>query len=206
MKKPVFCCAILLAGFLGYSQIREKGDIEIAPIIGSSSTTRNTSVFDMGSVSGIELGVVANYFFNEKWSIRSGFSYQTMGVKNISSDYFIFLIEDYSEESKYLTIPVVASYHFGSTRKWHVNGGISGGYLLDIEADFKDGEGFVDIKEGANQTQFGVNAGVGYKFEITPRFSILVENSTFMAITDVHKERSGKNIYISFRVGAVFKL
>ena len=86
-----------------------------------------------------------------------------------------------------------------------MNFGIGVGFLTNTEANYNDGNGFVDINNLANSTQFGINGGIGYKFEISPKFLIVIENSNLIGLTDSTEQKSGKNFYMSLNCGAVFK-
>lgn len=195
---------LLLSSFLGISQIREKGTIELTPIVGYSTSTHIHAVFfGSPSVSGIQLGVYGDYFLNDRWSLRTGLLYKRMGTEKI--DFAIFK-SDYSERTNYITLPLVMNLHFGRKRKWYVNYGLSIGVLTNAKANYSDGNGYVDIKNIANPFQVGWNMGIGYKFEISPKFSIVIDNSNMMGLTKTTKEKKGNNFYVSFNIGAVFKL
>lgn len=184
--------------------MREKGDIELTPILGySASYQLPTYLFGSSPVSGIQLGIYANYFFNNRWSLRSGLSYQKMGTEGID---FLIFTDDYSERTNYITLPLTANYHFGTRRNWYINYGISVGFLIDAEANYNDGNGFVDINNLANSIQIGLNSGIGYKFNVSPKLIMLVENANLIGLTDSTSEGNRKNFYISFNIGAVFKI
>ncbi|WP_299714169.1 outer membrane beta-barrel protein [uncultured Tenacibaculum sp.] len=202
--KYLVCAALLISSLLCSGQIREKGDIELTPIIGYSGAYQLDGVlFDASSVTGVQLGVYGSYFFNNRWSLRTGALYQKMGANNVD---FPLIPDEYSERTNYITVPVGISYHFGSERNWYINYGFAISFLTNAEGDFNNGVGFVDINDIANSTQFGLGGGLGYKFEISPRFSLLIENYNLIGLTSSTEERQGKNFFISLNIGAVFKL
>lgn len=126
-----------------------------------------------------------------------------MGTNNV--DFSVFT-NKYSERTNYITVPFTVNYHFGTKRNWHVNYGIGVGFLANAEANYNDGNGFVDISKLANSTQFGINGGIGYKFKILPKLLIAIENSNLIGLTDTTEQKGGKNFYLSFNIGAVFKI
>ena len=202
--KYLLCFGFLISSLLCNGQTREKGDMELTPIIGySTSYQLHSLLFGSSSVSGIQLGVSVNYFLNNRWSLRSGLSYQKMGTNNV--DFSIFT-DEYSERTYYITVPLTVNYHFGIKRNWYVKYGVGIGFLTNAEADYNDGNGFVDINNIAHSTQFGINGGIGYKFKVSPKFLMVVENSNIIGLTDSTEQTSGKNFYMSFNVGAVFKI
>lgn len=193
MKKAI-CLGLLLSGFLGFSQLRDKGAIELTPIIGySSANYYGEENLTNDPISSVNLGVNGDYFFNNRWSLRSGLLFQTMGSE---------VVTGYKEKLNYLTIPVNANWHFGSTRKWNLNFGPSAGFLLSAK-----GNG-VDFKNEANSFQLGLNYGIGYKIEISEKFSILIDYQGMTGLTEVPKESNFtlKNMHSSFNLGGVIKL
>lgn len=192
--KKVFLTVLATAAFsFSNAQSREKGAIEIVPQIGySSSNYYGSNISNNSSLSAVTFGVGADYFFNNRWSLRSGLHSQTMGSQ-------FYAIE---EKLNYLTIPVNANWHFGSTRKWNLNFGPSIGFLMSA----KDNN--TDIKNLANSTQIGLNVGIGYKIEVNKDFSILIDYQSITGLSDVSKTTAStiKNAYGAFNLGAVIKL
>jgi hypothetical protein len=203
MKNLLFF-GLLLSSFLSIGQIREKGHIELSPIIGYSSSNHLQSfLFGSSPVSGIQIGIYGNYFLNNRWSLRTGLLYQKMGAGKI--DFAIFS-DEYSEKTDYLTLPITINYHFGGNRNWYVNYGVSIGALTNAEADYYDGNSFINIKDLANPTQFGISSGIGYKFQITPKFSLIIDNSNIVGLTRTTEQKKGNNFYMSLNLGAVYKI
>ena len=126
-----------------------------------------------------------------------------MGTNNV--DFSIFTNE-YSERTNYITVPLTLNYHFGTKQNLFVNYGIGLGFLTNAKASYNDGNGFIDINNVANSTQFEINGGIGYKFKISPKFLMVFENSNLIGLTKTIEQRSGKNFYMSFNIGAVFKI
>lgn len=194
MKKVILTAAAVFAFGFANAQSREKGDIELIPQIGYSSA--NYYGDQIGSVneylSAITFGVGGDYYFNDRWSVRSGILFQTMGTAIGNSE----------EQLKYLTVPVNANWHFGGTRKWNLNFGPSVGFLMSAKADG------LDIKDAANATQIGLNVGIGYKIEINEKISILLDYQSLSGLSAVAKDTDlkFKNTFGSFNVGGVFKL
>jgi hypothetical protein len=108
----------------------------------------------------------------------------------------------YIEELKYISIPVNANWHFGSTRKWNLNFGPTLGLLTSATANG------VDIKSKANGFQYGLQIGIGYKLQLTDNFSILLDYQSMSGLSKISKDSQNqiKNSYGSFDLGAVFKL
>jgi opacity protein-like surface antigen len=194
MKKIILTVAAVFVLSFANAQQREKGTIELAPQIGFSSS--NYSGGDAGPgnnpVTGLAFGVTGDYFFNDRWSIRSGVLFQKMGTE----------FNGFEDNLSYITFPLNANWHFGSTRKWYLNFGPSIGLLTAAKGD---GE---DLKDFFNTTQFGLNVGIGYKIEVSPKISILIDYQGMAGLTDIIKgsEFSTMNSFGSFNTGVVLKL
>ena len=194
MKKITLSVLSVLAfGFMN-AQSREKGTIEIIPQIGYATANYYGADVTSGNstLSSVTYGVGGDYFFNDRWSLRSGLLFQTMGTE----------VLNFREELKYLTLPVNANWHFGSTRKWNLNFGPSIGFLTSAETDGQD------IKSLVHSTQIGLNIGIGYKIEVSDEISILLDYQSLSGLSNVSKnaEIRAKNSFGSLNAGVVFKL
>ena len=108
----------------------------------------------------------------------------------------------FKEKINYLTLPVNANWHFGSTRKWNLNFGPSIGFVMSAKFDGND------IKDLVVATQVGLNYGIGYKIFVNEKFSILIDYQGMTGLTGIDDsgDTSLKNAYGSFNLGAVIKL
>ena len=125
--------------------------------------------------------------------MRSGLLYQPMGSE---------LSGGFKEKINYLTLPVNANWHFGSTRKWNLNFGPSIGFVMSAKFDGND------IKDLVVATQVGLNYGIGYKIFLNEKFSILIDYQGMTGLTGIDDsgDTSLKNVYGSFNLCAVIKL
>lgn len=191
---------LLLALGLAFStltmtaQNREEGTIELVPYIGYSGAYLNgDEVEGLDSRTSATFGVIGDYYFNDRWSLRSGLSYLSMGSSVPGADLKL----------NYLNIPINANWHFGSTRKWNLNFGVTPGFL--VSADVL-GE---DVKDFYKSFQLGISYGIGYKIEISERFSILIDIQALTGITNIlegAEDFTRLNAGSSINVGAVFAL
>ncbi|MFL9830056.1 porin family protein [Flavobacterium sp. ST-87] len=199
MKKTLLSLMTLITFGLSNAQVKEKGVIEITPKIGASAFFENNEDDFTDSNSGVEFGATVDYYFNDRWSLRSGLIFDKMGGKYDVGDTFLW-----EDKLNYLTIPINANWHFGSTRKWNLNFGLAPSFLLDakvndMEIPSSDIESF----------QLGFNFGIGYKIEVTRRFGILLDFQYFNGLTNISKSTNNvdiTNVGTSFNVGGVFHL
>jgi hypothetical protein len=215
MKKLVI---ILFLGlnFIVFAQKREKGNIEVTLPIGYSDYSYFYTYDDMSnSVYSVSFGALGDYYFNEKWSFRTGVLYQTMGgsfdvqgsiiepQKNINPKTLIIG----EEKLGYLCFPMNMNWHFGSTRSWNLNFGLTPSFLLSAKGDYVF-YGEVDLKEYVNPFQMGFSGGVGYKFPISENLGFLVDIQFFESLSTILKDSNEEltNSGICIDIGLVFKI
>ena len=120
-----------------------------------SNNSNETSVNN--SKAGFQAGIVADYSFNDKFSILPEFIFTQLGSKGSKS--YLRL--------NYLQLPVNFAYKFnvGNLSKLFVFTGPYIGYGLTAKLKTEGGD-FLDVKFGSNENayklfDFGWNAGVG---------------------------------------------
>ncbi|KAB1159326.1 porin family protein [Tenacibaculum aiptasiae] len=192
--KKLLLVAMMAFGLTANAQQRESGDIELIPYIGYSSSTFNgDQVQSLDRRNTARFGVNADYFFNDRWSLRSGLNYDKMGTQFGSQE----------SNLDYINIPLNANWHFGSTRKWNLNFGVTPGFLISAE----DAAG-TSFKNQVESFQLGISYGIGYKLEISDNFSLMFDAQGLVGITDIAKSDlfDRMNVGSSFNIGGVFKL
>lgn len=140
----IFTVLTLLSFAQDYPQ---KGDSEIGFSFGSySGSLRNG--FDSGSSQRSSIGAAVQYehYFSDRWGIKGKLNYDPKG------DGFVDL--------NYLTIPVMANWHFGKNRRWNLHFGPYIGLMLSTES------GGIDVSEFYTSTDGGIDLGIAYKFPI----------------------------------------
>ncbi len=184
---------LFVVGFIN-AQHRSKNDVELTPLIGfATSNYYGEERLNNSSLSSVNFGADFDFFFNDRWSLRSGLLFQTMGSE---------VTPYYTEKLNYVTIPVNANWHFGSTRKWNLNFGPNFGFLNSAKGNGSD------IKNRANSTQLGLAYGIGCKIEVNEKISVLIDYQGMTGLSEVPKKSyyTIKNMYGAFNVGGVFKL
>lgn len=202
MKKIVLSLVTLLFFGLANAQVKEKGVIEITPKFGISSFSEyNEDEDSTKSNSGVEFGATADYYFNNRWSLRSGLIFDKMGgIYNYEGD-------RYEDKLNYLSVPINANWHFGSTRKWNLNFGLSPAVLLKSRININGG--IENFPENSLETfQLGFTFGIGYKIEVTKRFGILIDAQFFEGLTNINNASPERftNSGSSFNLGGVIQL
>ena len=209
MKKLLLIASLAIFAVSTVNAQLDKGDFELGAGIGASFsnvTVSGNSENSTNSLTSINFGASGEYYFSDRWGIKAKLNYDQKGW----ADGFIFN-EDTLENTttdfqlSYLTIPVMANWHFGSTRKWYLNFGPYIGILLNAE----DSRLGMDVKEAFNTTDFGLAFGIGYKFEIADNTKLYIEYDGQSGVSDVFKNNEGDSVTngrSSFNVGVLFSL
>ena len=188
MKKLIFL--FLLISFTSKAQKREVDDVEIIPEVGYSSSMHYNGTDYSSSLKSVNFGFAGDYYYSDRWSLRSGLLFQSMGGSDSSI----------TNKLNYINIPINGNYHFGKKRQWNVNFGATPSLLLIAK------ENGVLIDHDVKTSQLGLSAGLGYKLEISQQFDLLFDCQGFYGLTDVSKKSGNelKNSYVNFNLGGVF--
>ncbi len=203
MKKLIVLIALSTYAF-GFSQIREKGNVELSPFFGISKVNNkvNSALPPRGpAITRVRFGTNIDYYLHSNWSIRSGIIYDPMGgTDNVQTRY----------ELNYLNMPLNINFHFGRKRGFNLNAGVMAGIFLKGQAIEPFGE-VTEITEFVKPTQLGLSFGGGYKHQITEKLSLFLD---FQMITETDNyiinvsgfDFKSYNYGYSINLGTVFKL
>lgn len=180
---------------------QNKGDFEIgigggfnvAAFYGGDADRNNTRV-------GFQAGITGEYYVSDQWGFKSGLIYDTKGGKGdfvLSFGDALVLVE-VASRLEYLFIPLYANHHFGKNNRWYLN---FGPYLNILLAEESKGTGFED---GVRPLDFGLGAGLGYKFKISDKAAIFVEYQGARGFLEVFENgRDLFNTRSAFNAGIV---
>ena len=111
MKKKFITVTLLIAfSVIGFAQ--KKGDVEFGINLGLNSSNVTSEYLSSDTGTGVNLGFAADYFFSDSWSLKGKIIYDQKGWDN---GYFDDGINEFrtNYNLNYLTIPVMANWHFG---------------------------------------------------------------------------------------------
>lgn len=141
MKRLIFLTQCLLLCFLLNAQDTEtnpewqtSGDFVFAAYVGLTTSTISASEFgdnDSNSGNSFLLGLQADYFFRNNWSLKSKFHYEKRDFGRGSS--------------AYLNATLAPVWHFGKNRRWHLHLGASYSAFLHNS-----------LSNGSFETDFGI--------------------------------------------------
>ncbi len=180
-KSLLFLVLFLLS--LNLAQAQRSGDVEMGFHAGLNLANVSTSDGQSNTKSRISFNVAATgeYYFSESWGIKAKLIYDNKGWADgfIEDENFNTYSADF--RLNYITLPVMASWHFGSRKNWYLHFGPYAGFLISAS----DSELNRDLKEAFESTDFGVALGIGYKFEVNRSTTLFVEYDAQSGVTDI---------------------
>lgn len=206
MKKNLLITALSLIGIFS-ANAQNKGDFELG--LGVGLNVSNVSTIDnqdnASSLISFNAGVSGEYYFSDRWGVKAKLIYDRKGWSDgfITDENMIEFTTDFKLD--YVTLPVMANWHFGKNRNWYLNFGPYVGFLVKAE----DSELGIDFKDGFKSNDFGLAYGIGYKFEINESIKLYVEYDGQAGLTDIFEENEGSTIRngrSSFNVGLLYSL
>lgn len=149
------------------------------------------------------------YYFSKHWGVKMKLMYDKKGW----DDGFIEFNQDgIRHDTKfnlsYLTVPIMANWHFGIQKKWYLNFGPYTGFLLSA----KETKFNTDVKSGINSFDLGIALGAGFKTELSKELWFYGELDIQNGFLDVFNEtpdgylESAKNRRFAFNVGILYAL
>ncbi|TSD66888.1 PorT family protein [Inquilinus sp. KBS0705] len=178
-----------------------KGTNQFAVHIGYNAATATSQYATADYLGGFNAGVYLDHYFSDKWSLKTGLNYDQKGWANgYYDDVSSFTVTDY--RLNYITIPVMANWHFGKTKNWYLNFGPYIGFLLD--ASTREGQ---DVKSYFNSTDGGLDIGIGVKFPVSNTTRLFIEVNGQAGFSDLSNATNGSNVRNSvtgFNIGLAF--
>jgi Outer membrane protein beta-barrel domain len=208
MKKILTTLAVLL-GIYSAPFAQTKNTTEFGGGIGfnAAGVAYSGSGQNTAYTSGFNAGLSAEYYFSNRWSLKGKLIYDQKGW---GDGYLSFsdgtYINGINFHLNYLTIPVMANWHFGRTRNWYLNFGPYMGILLNTSESSNSG---IDIKSAFNTNDFGLAAGIGVKFPVANHVKLFVEADGQSGFTNIFKVSDGSTVHntrSSFNAGFLFPL
>jgi hypothetical protein len=205
MKKTILV-ALIAFGISSNLLAQKKGDVEFGVNIGFNNSSVSDNQYSYDSSTGLNVGGSLDYYFSNTWSLKVKMIYDQKGWDNgeiLNLDDGQYYPTDYNLD--YLTIPVMANWHFGNKKEWYLNFGPYFGFLMSA----KDTQFDANMKKFFNENDFGLAAGIGIKIPISNKLRFFAELEGQGGFTDINKEpgySSLTNSRTSLNVGFNFLL
>jgi opacity protein-like surface antigen len=205
MKKLVMTIALVFGLAFGtYAQ--KKGDLEGGINVGLNTSIVSGDYYWYDSGNGLNVGLSADYYLSSAWSVKAKVVYDQKGFDNvIYTSSFDPADDGYFTDvnMNYLTVPVVANWHFGRTHNWYLNFGPYVGFLLNAE----ETTGNEDLSDLYTSADFGLAFGIGVKIPVSKKLRVSLEYDGQVGLTNIAKDNGGYDLYNArgcFSVGVNF--
>lgn len=186
---------------------QDNGDFEFGVNAGLNLT--NVSTIDGQSNANSRIafnaGASGEYYFSDRWGIKAKLIYDSKGWADgyIEGEDFDTVTTNFKLD--YLTVPIMANWHFGSNRNWYLHFGPYIGLLINAT----DSELGLDLKDGFKSTDLGLALGIGYKFEVNDNTKLFIEFDGQSGLTDIFEDNPWdaiRNTRSSLNFGLLFNL
>ncbi|HTE02303.1 MAG TPA: porin family protein [Mucilaginibacter sp.] len=207
--KKIITTLLIFSGIYSVAFAQTKNTAEFGVNIGynGAGVTYSGSSETSDYNSGFNLGISGEYYFSDRWSIKGKLSYDQKGWGN---GFLAFddgtEIDGINVHLNYLTIPVMANWHFGREKNWYLNFGPYAGFLLSAN----ESSNSVDIKNAFSTTDFGLALGIGVKIPVSNKMNFIMEYDGQAGLTNIFKDSADpstvQNVRSSFNIGLTFPL
>jgi len=194
--KKFFTTLLICTGIYFSASAQKTNQVEFGVNIGSNESyvIQNQSTYYANSsdaVYGFNVGFSAEYYFSNRWGLKGKIIYDQKGWGNgyiIGSDGSE--IDGVNFQLNYITVPVMANWHFGRNRNWYLNFGPYAGFLLSA----KETNDNIDVKNAFSSTDFGLALGIGLKIPISNNVKFFIEAEGQGGATNITADNSGSTV------------
>lgn len=200
-KNPTIMKKIILTSIvfatLAFSAKAQTPDIKLGAKAGVNFS--NITDSDMDSKTGFHVGVLAEAFLSERFSIQPEILYSTQGaeIKNDNSSLKVDL--------EYINVPIMAKYYVADG--FNIQAGPQFGFITKAETkgELLGVTATGDVKDDTESFDFGVNFGLGYELPA----GLFFDARYNLGLSKINKEsvswiEDGKNSVFQISVGYKF--
>jgi len=185
--QKIFVTILILSAICTTALAQTKGNTEFGVNIGLNGATVTTNQYTNTSYrTGFNAGVSGEYYFSDRWGVKVKLSYEQKGWNDGSIGYGNGPSFSTDYKLDYITIPVMANWHFGRTRNWYLNFGPYVGILINakLTASADDAKALFNTVDG------GLAAGIGIKFPVAPHTKLFIEINGQGGASDIVKNNT----------------
>ena len=172
--KKILVTLLILLGFYSVGHAQRRGDVQFGVTVGGNlSYIQDDQYYSSNVIGGFNAGLSADYYFSRTWSLKIEGRYDQKGYGGgtLYDDQGNDIADNVNFRLNYVTVPVLASVHFGYNREWYIDFGPYVSFLTSA----KETNDNVDVKDSFNSTDGGFDVAFGVKVPISPRAKFFVE-------------------------------
>lgn len=187
MKKNILSALVLCA--FSFNANAQKPELKLGAKAGLNVSSISGDLENTSSRTGFNVGVVAEYFVTEKFSIQPEILYSAQGAKFEYTDFIDvgvgmpqrFTVKE-TMKLDYINVPIMAKYYVFDGL--NVQAGPQIGFLASAKA------GSENIKDEMKGVDFSLNLGAGYELPM----GVFFDARYNIGLTDVAKKVEGEKI------------
>ncbi|MEO8885251.1 MAG: porin family protein [Mucilaginibacter sp.] len=207
--KKILTTLFAVMGIYAASHAQSKNEFGIGGGVSGSSIYVSDQKDYTPAKTGFNLYIADEQYFSDRWGIKFKLIYDQKGwmentITSYSQSPFTFPNSYYNVKFylNYITVPVMANWHFGRTRNWYLNFGPYIGFLTSATYDINKS---MDLKSAYNSTDAGLALGIGVKIPLSKGTKFFIEYDGQGGGSNIVKNGSaGNNARSSFNVGFDF--
>jgi long-subunit fatty acid transport protein len=205
--KKIITTLLILAGIYSTSFAQRANSAEFGIGLGLNLSTVQSSATGENAdyKAGFNMGVSGEYYITSRWGVKAGVNYDQKGWGNG----FVILpdgteIDNVNFQVNYITVPIMADWHFGRMRNWYIDFGPYLGFLTDAT----ESSNSTDVKPLFNSTDVGLAFGIGVKVPVSRTAKVFFEYDGQAGFNNVFNESDGtyQNLRSALRVGLLFPI
>ena len=172
----ILITALIIAGFYTVSNAQDRaGKLDFGANVGLnvSGTIQNETVFAFTSLVRFNAAASLEYYFSDTWSFKGKLIFDQKGwsTEYISEENGTVTYPSLNYDLNYLTVPLMANWHFGKMRNWYLQFGPYVGFLLS-DKDVPDNIVFKPIYKTID---VGLDLGIGIKIPVSKTVGLFFE-------------------------------
>jgi hypothetical protein len=201
--KKLFTTLFIILGSYGLTFAQQKGSVEFGADVGLNTSFLYSSISSSDIILGFNAGLSADYYFSPSWSIKVKAIYDQKGYGGGNSQVGDGTVNNSVDfRFNYITIPVMANWHFGRTNNWYLDLGPYIGFLISA----KETDNNLDVSSAVNDIDAGLALGIGLKIPISSYKKVFIEYDGQSGITNAYNDSYDKvqNLRESINIGIDF--
>jgi hypothetical protein len=192
MKKIITTLFVVLGFYtLTLAQNKSKGS-EFGIGIGYNGAYVTSSNQSTSAISGFNVGIHNDFYFSDRWSLKAKLVYDQKGWAKGFLTVGTTTHHNVNYRLNYITVPVMANWHFGKTRNWYLNFGPYLGFLTT--ATVKINGSNTDVKQVFNSVDGGLDLGIGVKFPVSGTSKLYIEYDGQSGVGDIFQNSAGGSV------------
>jgi hypothetical protein len=201
--KKLFITLTILLGCYNLTFAQQKGSVDFGADVGLNTSFLYSSISSSSIILGFNAGLSADYYFSRSWSIKVKAIYDQKGYGGGNSQIGDGpVIKSVDFRFNYITIPVMANWHFGRTANWYLDFGPYIGFLTSA----KETSNNLDVSSAVSNIDAGLALGIGLKIPISKHQKFFIEYDGQSGLTNAYSDSYDKvqNIRESINIGIDF--